>query len=52
MIRNCLVVLMRGHFRCGGDLMLKMMGGSPDEHDHPACHVHGGAEPHALVTGP
>jgi hypothetical protein len=28
MIRNCLVVLMRGHFRSGGDPMLKMMGGS------------------------
>jgi uncharacterized protein len=38
-------------FRSGGGPMLKMMGGSPEEHDHPDPRAPSGAEPHAPVTG-
>jgi len=44
-------------FRSGGGPMLKMMGGSPDEHDHhahgdPGHHVHAGAEPDPAPKAP
>ena len=38
--------------RSGAGPMLKMMGGSPEEHDHPDARPPSGAEPHAPVPGP
>jgi hypothetical protein len=39
-------------FRSGAGPMLKMMGGSPEEHDPPAPRAPSGAEPSAPVPGP
>jgi len=38
-------------FRSGAGPMLKMMGGSPEEHDHPGPRAPSGAEPQAPVPG-
>ena len=38
-------------FRSGGGPMLKMMGGSLEEHDHPDPRAPSGAEPQAPVPG-
>jgi uncharacterized membrane protein YraQ (UPF0718 family) len=44
--------LLARFFRSGGGPMLKMMGGSPEEHDHPDPRAPSGTAPHAPAPGP
>ena len=56
MYRLNIIVLLLGaallvrFFPSGGGPMLKMMSGSPEEHDHPDLRAPGGAEPHGTPS--